>query len=168
MEPEVGANDEVGSERYIDQTILVPVDPIVDAFYAGAYQRIQTAIVILAGVGIVPALFFYGWRGGGGFLLGASLAYLNFVWMKQSIIALTNQISALEPAAESSTETASQSRAVVFKFLFRYLAITTVTYVIISSSSISVLSLIAGFFLSVVALLFEAVTEVVYSLRRGS
>jgi hypothetical protein len=142
-----------------DQPILVAVNPATESFLAGAYRRIQTAIVVLGSLGGLLAFAALDWRIAAGFLLGAALAYLNFIWLKQSIIALTNRVSA--------QENSPQGRAVVFKFIFRYLAIATVAYVIISSSNISVLSLIAGFFLSVVALLFEAVTEAVYSLRHG-
>jgi hypothetical protein len=142
-----------------DDPILVAVNPATESFLAGAYRRIQTAIVVLGGLGGLLAFAVLGWRIATGFLLGAALAYLNFLWLKQSIIALTNRVYA--------QENSPQGRAVILKFIFRYLAIATVAYVIISSSNISVLSLIAGFFLAVVALLLEAVTEVVYSLRHG-
>ncbi len=154
-----------------DQTTLVEASPAAEAFYAGAYRRMQAVIIALGVTGSGLALLVYGWRGGGGFLLGAGLAYLNFVWLKQSIIALTDRVAgqgaSAENASEAAPQSASQGRAVVFKFIFRYLVIATVAYAIISSSSLSVLGLIAGFFLSVVALLAEAVTEVVYSLRHG-
>ena len=142
-----------------DEPILVAVNPATESFLAGAYRRIQTVIVALGAVGGIAAYLVAGWRTGSGFSLGAALAYLNFLWLKQSIIAITNRVSA--------QENPPQGRAVVFKFIFRYLVIATTAYVIISSSTISILGVIAGFFLSVVALLFEAVTEVVYSLRHG-
>lgn len=142
-----------------DQPILIEPDPKTESFLAGAYRRIQTAILVLA-VLVTPALWtFTGWRIAVGFLIGAALAYLNFLWLKESIVALTDRATA--------QETSPQGRAVIFKFIFRYLVIATVAYAIISSSTISILGLIAGFFLSVVALLFEAVAEVVYSLRHG-
>ncbi|HUS18031.1 MAG TPA: ATP synthase subunit I [Terriglobales bacterium] len=140
-------------------TPLAPVNPATESFFIGAYRRIQLTITVLGVIGSIVVLFVFGWRVAAGFLLGASLAYLNFLWLKQSIIALTDRISA--------QENAPQGRALVFKFIFRYLVIATVAYAIISRSSISVLGLIAGFFLSVVAFLFEAVTEVIYALRHG-
>ncbi|MEO5935921.1 MAG: ATP synthase subunit I [Terriglobales bacterium] len=149
-----------GTAEAGDPIMLAPMDPVADAFFAGAYGRISTVIVVLGGVGTVIAFALRGWQVALGFLLGAALAYLNFRWLKQSIIALTDRISAQEAAPGG--------RAVVFKFIFRYAVIFAVGYAIISSSNISVLSLIVGFFLSVVALLFEAVTEVVYSLRHGN
>lgn len=142
-----------------DERILAVPDPATEAFLAGAYRRIQTTIVALGLISGAAVFLIFGWRAGGGFLLGAAIAYLNFLWLKQSIIALTNRVSALE--------TSPQGRSAVFRFIFRYLVIATVAYAIISSSSLSVLGLMGGFFLSVVALLSEAVTEVIYSLRRG-
>ena len=139
--------------------ILTEPNPRTEAFLAGAYPRIQTAILVLAAALALPAFLAFGWRTGVGFLFGAALAYLNFLWLKQSIIALTDRVS--------TQETSPQGRIVVFKFIFRYLVIATVAYAIISSSSLSILGLIAGFFLSVVALLFEAVTEVVHALRHN-
>ncbi len=161
--------DQIQSEA--GEVILVPIDPAEEAFYAGAYRRMQSVILAVGVTGTVLALPVYGWRVGGGFLLGAALAYLNFVWLKQSIIALTNRLAAQGEGIipnETAGETASEPRSVIFKFIFRYLVIAAVAYAIISSSSFNVLGLIAGFFLSVVALLFEAVTEVVYALRHGN
>jgi hypothetical protein len=151
-----------------DEVILVEVDPAAEAFYAGAYRRMQSVIMTVGVAGTVLALPLYGWRVGGGFVLGAALAYLNFVWLKQSIIGLTNRLAAQQGAIilnETAGETAPERRGVAFKFVFRYLVIAAVAYAIISSSSLNVFGLIAGFFLSVVALLFEAVAEVVYALR---
>ena len=142
-----------------DQAILVEVNPATEAFLAGAYRRIQTTILVLAVIAIPILWMVTDWRVATGFALGAGLAYLNFLWLKQSIIALTNRVNA--------QENSPQGRSVVFKFIFRYLVIATAAYAIISSSTISVAGLIAGFFLSVVALLFEVVTEVVHALRHG-
>jgi uncharacterized membrane protein len=134
-------------------------DPRTEAFLAGAYRRIQAAILVMAAAFAAPLFYFLGWRMGGGFLLGAAIAYLNFLWLKQSILALTDSVNEHTPP--------TRNRAVVFKFIFRYAVIGAVAYAIISSSSLSVLGLMAGFFLSVAALLFEAVTEVVQALRHG-
>lgn len=141
-----------------DDVVRAEPNPHTDAFLAGAYRRIQTTIIVLAALLGMPA-FFYGWRMGGGFLLGAAAAYLNFLWLKQSILVLTDSINEHSPP--------TRGRAVAFKFIFRYAVIAAVGYAIISSSSLSFLGLMAGFFLSVVALLFEAITEVVHALRHG-
>jgi hypothetical protein len=150
----------VGTTENDGSTMLAPLDPIADGFFAGAYYRISTTVLVLGGVGTLAAFVGFGRQVAMGFLLGAALAYLNFRWLRQSIIALTDRVSGQENGPEG--------RAVVFKFIFRYGVIAAVGYAIISSSNLSVSGLIAGFFLSVVALLFEAVTEVVYSLRHGN
>ena len=142
-----------------DDPILVAPHPPTEHFLSGAYRRIQLAIIVLAAGLTGPAFYFFGWRNGGGFLLGAGIAYLNFLWLKQSIIALTDAVNEHTPP--------TRGRAVAFKFIFRYAVIAAVAYAIISSSTLSIAGLIAGFFLSVVALLFEAVTEVVHALRHG-
>lgn len=148
----------MSTEDQVDDPILVEPHPPTESFLAGAYRRIQVAIAVVTVTLAGPVFYVWGWRVGGGFLLGAGLAYLNFLWLKQSTIALTDSINEHSPP--------TRSRAVVFKFIFRYAVIGAVAYAIISSSSLSVLALIAGFSLSVVALLFEAVTETVYGLRR--
>ncbi|HUQ50093.1 MAG TPA: ATP synthase subunit I [Terriglobales bacterium] len=140
-----------------EELMQAPADPVADAFYAGAYRRIQFTILVLGGVVSLPAFYMFGWRGGCGFLLGAAIAYINFLWLKQSILALTDRVA--------SQQMPPQGRAMVFKFFFRYALIGAVAYVIISSSAINVLGVIAGFFLSVIALLAEAAVEVVYALR---
>ncbi len=142
-----------------DDPILVAPHPPTEHFLAGAYRRIQVAIIVLAAVLAGPFFYFLGWRSGGGFLLGAAIAYLNFLWLKQSILALTDSVNEHSPP--------TRGRVVAFKFIFRYAVIAAVAYAIISSSALSITGLIAGFFLSVVALLFEAVTEVVHALRHG-
>ncbi|HUR36250.1 MAG TPA: ATP synthase subunit I [Terriglobales bacterium] len=159
MESDTPIGDQVPPDERLTDPILAAPDPATDAFLARAYWRMQTTIAVLGIAGTAIIALTLGWRNGIGFLLGASLAYLNFRWLKQSILALTDRISA--------QETIPQGRAVVFKFIFRYLVVATVGYAIISSSTINVLSVIAGFFLSVAALLMEAVTEVAYGLRHG-
>jgi hypothetical protein len=147
----------------IDGQNLVAVNPETERFFAAAYRRIQALIVGLGVIASIPVFAYFGWRVGAGFLLGAALAFINFLWMKQSIIALTNRIT---PQVEDQ-KVPSQGRAVIFKFIFRYALIGAAAYVIIFSSTVSVYGALAGFFLSVVALLIEAVNEAVYAIRHN-
>jgi hypothetical protein len=144
-----------------DKVVLLESDPEADRFYSGAYSRILNSIAVLGGVGTLTALVAFGWSTGLAFLLGAGVSYLNFLWLKQSMLALTNQVASLH----DGTISAPKQSTMVFKFVFRYAVIGLALYAIMTGSSMNVAALIMGFFLFVLALFGETVVELVYGLR---
>lgn len=108
----------------------------------------------MLGVGIaalVTAGSFFGWRIGIGFALGATIAYLNFHWLKKVVAGLAD--------LTISSGTPASSRGVVHRFLLRYFLMAIVAFVILTVSRKSLYGLFAGLFLPVAAILCEAAYE---------
>jgi hypothetical protein len=130
-----------------------------EAFLAGAYFRIQTALAALAVAAATIAFIKFGVRHAFGVLLGGAVALINFIWLKRSMSALT---SAVASGAQTPANT-----ALIMRFFLRYALLALVAYVIINSSAVSVYGLIVGLLLSVPALLFEVMYEIWYALHHG-
>lgn len=124
-----------------------------DAFVDRVLERITRITVVLTAAGTVVATAIGGWPAGGGFLLGAGASYLNFYWLKRVVGALGN-------AAESGK--APRARVAIVLGL-RYAIIGAGAYVILKSSVLSLPAALAGLFVSVAAVVFEILFELVYA-----
>lgn len=120
-----------------------------DDFYSRALLRIHKFILAFGIVGLVTAFAFLGWRVGGGFALGAAIAYANFYWLKKVVAGLSETTSGM-----------ASGRRVAHRFLLRFLLMATIAFAILTVSRESLYGLFAGLFLPVTAILCEAVYEV--------
>ncbi|HWQ52318.1 MAG TPA: ATP synthase subunit I [Bryobacteraceae bacterium] len=124
-----------------------------DLFFGRAAERITRITVVLAGAGTVVATAIAGWPGGVGFLLGAGASYLNFRWLKRVVDALGNAAASGSPP---------RARFAIVLGL-RYLVLGAGAYVILKSSVLSLPAALAGLFVSVAAVVFEILFELVYA-----
>jgi hypothetical protein len=138
--------------------VTSPTQPAGDDFYARSLERIQTMMLVLGAAALVTAFIFFGWRIAIGFALGATIAYVNFRWLKKVVAALAD--------LTIGTGTAASSRGVVHRFLLRYFLMAIVAFVILTVSRESLYGLFAGLFLPVAAILCEAVYEAYAALVR--
>jgi hypothetical protein len=130
-----------------------PTKSVSDDFYSRSLERIQTFMVVLGTAALITACIFFGWRIGLGFALGATIAYLNFHWLKKVVAGLA------ELTIGSGTPVSS--RGVVHRFLLRYFLMAIIAFVILTVSRESLYGLFAGLFLPVAAILCEAGYEVI-------
>jgi hypothetical protein len=130
-----------------------------EKFYAGALRRISRVMIVLAVVLSATAWWRYGGRVALGFVVGCSVAYLNFHWLKRVIGGLADR--ATGPGGERS------SGGVVLRFLLRYVLMALGAYVIFTVSPASLYGLFAGLFLPVAAIACEAAYEVWVAVARG-
>jgi hypothetical protein len=130
-----------------------------ETFLLGAYRRIQIALSVSVAMVSCSALALYGPREGLGVLLGGGVAFINFLWLKRSMMALTNAVSAAEQAPPKPT--------LVLRFFLRYALLAAIGYVMINNSAISAYGVMWGLLLSVPALLFEVICEIWYALKHG-
>lgn len=129
-----------------------------DDFYSRAIERIQKFMLVLGTAALITACIFFGWRIGMGFALGATIAYLNFHWLKKVVAGLADfTIGSGTPAS---------SRGVVHRFILRYFLMAIVAFVILTVSRESLYGLFAGLFLPVAAILCETVYEAYAALVR--
>lgn len=125
--------------------------PASDDFYTRSLERIQTFLLVLGIAALVTACIFFRWRIGTGFGLGATIAYLNFHWLKKVVSGLAE--------LTIGSGTPASSRGVVHRFLLRYFLMAIVAFVILTVSRESLYGLFAGLFLPVAAILCEAAYE---------
>ena len=128
-------------------------------FYSGALSRIRLFMAGLAPVLVAVAWWRFGLRPALGLVCGCAIAYLNFHWLKRVIAGFADRAT--------GTATSETGQAIVFRFLLRYVLMALGAYVILTVSPASLNGLLAGLFLPVVAIVFEAVYEVYAALSRG-
>jgi hypothetical protein len=127
--------------------------PAEQALVAGAERRVGVIILALIPVGTAGA---YGWSGtplAVAFAVGGALAYLNFSWLA----AVAGAMLPAEPGRVSWRGYA--------KLILPLVLLVVVLYVIVSRSWLPVVGVLAGLFLLVVAILVEAVYELVVGAR---
>jgi hypothetical protein len=130
-----------------------------ESFFSGALERIQRITLALGIVSSIAVWVRFGTAVAIGFVIGCFISYINFHWLKKGVSAIADRITATGHAGSSS--------GLVVRFMLRYGFIAIGCYVILMSSKSSVYGLLGGLFLSVAAILCEAVYEVAVALRRG-
>ena len=130
-----------------------------DHFFAGVLLRIRHIAIALGLVSSAVIWIFYGSGIGIGYVVGCVISYVNFLWLERVINEVANRVTQTgEPAP---------ARGVVVRFLLRYGFIAIACFAILISFKSSVYGLLGGLFLTVAAILCEAVFEVAAALRRG-
>jgi hypothetical protein len=135
-------------------------DPAAQQFYVEVQARILRSM--LAAALVVGAVFFWrpGWRFAVSFLGGCALALLNFQGLEKLVSGLSDFIV--------KNPNRPPSGRVVRRFLLRYVLVALGAYVIFKSLGTGVYGFFAGLFLPVIGIFYEAVYELVTSLRSPS
>jgi hypothetical protein len=130
-----------------------------DAFYCGAFDRIQNCMIVLALAAASVSWWKFGRSAASGFICGCVIAYLNFYWLKSGVSGLADKVT--------DTGKRQSGAGIVARFLLRYLLLGFAAYGILTSFPASLRGLFAGLFLPVGAIACEASYEVYVALRRG-
>lgn len=109
-------------------------------------RRIVRFTIGLGVIGAIVALARFGPRTAGGFLCGASISLLNFWTLERMTIALTS---------------GGNARGSAGLFGLRYLMVGGAVYVIVKILEISLMSVLAGLFVSAAAVIVEILYELV-------
>lgn len=129
-----------------------------ESFYSAALPRIRNFMLILSPVLCAAAWAKFGLRAALGFLLGCTIAYLNFQWLKSGVSGLADRVT--------NTGKAQSGAGIVARFLLRYVLLGLAAYAILTSFPASLRGLFAGLFLPVGAIVCEAFYELYAALRR--
>ena len=134
-----------------------PADPATDALFSDSIRRIQKFIPLASGA-IAVVLVWKGTRGLAlGFLLGATVAWINFLWLKSTVAALANAIT--QSGAQASRP------SVVLRFITRFALIALGAYVIFTSYPVAFHGFLGGLFVPVLAIFMEAAYVVLVAVR---
>jgi hypothetical protein len=131
-----------------------PLSPQAEAFLSGAYKRMLRITVVLSIAGVALAAFLGGWGSGGGLAVGATVAWVNFVWLHHGTDLTIQRMLA------PGTNRPSQQR-VAFAFVGRYMFVLVAAYVILRSYPHARIAFIAGLVLPVLAAMCEGIYEAV-------
>lgn len=133
--------------------------PDSDAFYSGALDRVRKVMVVLGLLASAGALVGFGYRAAIGVLLGCTIAYLNFHWLKNGVSGIADRVT--------NTGKPQSGKGIVARFLLRYMLLGIAAYAILTSFPASLRGLFAGLFLPVGAIVCEAVYEAYVAIARG-
>jgi hypothetical protein len=127
-------------------------------FYDGALARIRQFMLGLSGLGVLLCAWFLGWPGALGFVIGASISYINHRWLERMVDAIGERI----------TTGHSQERGglLVVRAVLRYVSIAVAAYVIFKISKAGLYGFLAGICLPIGAIACEVAVELVKGLRR--
>ena len=118
---------------------MTDASPVSVERYRRSESWISHLTLIFGAATAVPVGFLSGVRWGAGLMIGATLAWLNFRWLKQGLDALTQTIVAQGPQSKGSVPLGAY-----FKALVRYALIALIVYVIFEYLNVPVLSMILG------------------------
>jgi hypothetical protein len=133
-----------------------------DSIYVAAERRIEWMTLAFGLAGAAFVLVRWGWRPGAGVALGATLAWMNFRWLKQGVNTLV-KIS----TAQANSDHARVPLSVYAKFFGRFAFLLVVVYVILSHSWLPVAAVFGGLFAVVAAVMIELMWELLHG-RRGT
>ena len=125
-----------------------------EAFYTAAERRIEYLTVGIGAGSAMFAGFVWGVRAGAGVAAGALLSWINLRWMKQGIGTLARLSS-----AQAGAEKVRVPRGAYVKLLGRYALLVAGAYVILRGFRSTALSLFAGLFAAVAAVLVEMIGQ---------
>ncbi len=131
-----------------------------EGFYGGALIRIRNFMLVLA-VGLsILCWAKFGFRPAIGFVLGCTISYLNFHWLKNGVSGLADKVT--------NTGKPQSGKGIIARFLLRYALLGAAAYAILTSFPASLRGLFAGLFLPVGAIICEAFYELYAWVRRGT
>ena len=131
--------------------------PVNVAPYLESEKWIGRLTLLLGGLAAVPVALIYGPLWGAGILVGASLAWFNFRWLKQGLDALT--AASMVQAGHANPQVPVFT---YFKALFRYGLIALAVYVIFKYLNVPILSMIFGLCALGAATLVVSVYEILH------
>ena len=130
-----------------------------EQFYSGALGRIRRFIVILGVAGVVGCALKFGRVTAAGFLVGATISFVNHVWHERMVAALGERIA--------TGESRERGGILVVRAVLRYLFIALGAYVIFRVSIAGLYGFLGGICLTIAAIACEAAVEMYAGLRRG-
>jgi hypothetical protein len=138
---------------------VLPVEtPSETTAFERIIPRLLRNILVFSLLLIAPVFWFYRWMGALGFVLGATVSYVNFRSLTRGVEGLADRI-----VNRNSTEKGGR---IVFHFVVRYVLVGVVAYAIFKGSSVAFYGFLWGLCTPVAALMAEAVWEGSTAFRR--
>lgn len=135
------------------------------AFSDASLRRIEWLTLILGGIGAVWAATRWGWKGGAGLAIGATLSWINFRWIQGTVRRAGRAVvaGAKEAGAGATGVPAPSSRGSYVAFFVRFFLLVGVIYVILSRTSLPAIPVVTGLFAAAAGVIVGLVFEVLWS-----
>ena len=142
-----------------------------EPFGSATLRRIEWLTLMIGGLGVAWAAWRWGWRGALGLVLGATLSWVNFRWLRGSVQAF-GAAAVAQTGAPPERQPVGVPRGAYFKFFGRFALLLGAVYVILTRTWFPAVAVLAGLFASaagvVVGLIYELLSSGVRdSLRRN-
>lgn len=121
-----------------------------DDVFERTASRVMRTMLLVAAIGSLAALSWRGWRYALGFAVGAAASWTNFRWLR-------GFVAGIGPGAKPS--------GFMLFFALRYALLAGAAYVILRYSKIGLAAMLAGLFVSLAAVIIEALIQLVYARR---
>jgi hypothetical protein len=128
-----------------------------EAFGSATLRRIEWLTLAIGAAASVWAGARWGWRGALGLAIGAMLSWLNFRWLKGSVLAFGRV--AVATASGKTAQPARVPKTAYAKFFGRFALLLIAVYVILTHSIFPAVALLAGLFASAAAVVLGLVWE---------
>lgn len=133
-----------------------------EAFGSAALRRIEWLTLALGAAGSVAAGWRWGWRGALGLATGAILSWINFRWLKGSVLAF-GRAATVSAAPGDKVQTARVPKSAYFKFFGRFALLLIAVYVILTGRVLPAVTVLAGLFASAAAVVVSLLWELLAS-----
>ncbi len=128
-----------------------------NAFYAAAERRIEYFTIGIGVAGTITAFIFWSARSGFGVAAGATLAWLNYRWLRQGVGTMTRLA-----VRQAGAEKVRVPGGTYLKIVLRYILLIAAAYVILRCIKVNIVALLAGFAAIVVAVFAEMIAQLVW------
>jgi ATP synthase I chain len=136
-----------------------PPTSISEGFFDQALPRIRKFLLALALAGIGACVLLFRWPVTAGFAVGATVSYVNQLWMERAVNALGARII--------GGQGHERGGGIVLRALLRYVFIAAGGYVIFNVSLAALHGFLGGICLPIAAVACEVAVEIFVTLRRG-
>jgi hypothetical protein len=150
----------MNEHQHLDQhPDAVPAEtPEEIAIFERIIPRVLRNILAFSFLLLGPVCWHYRWLGAMGFVLGASVSYVNFRSLTRGVEGLAARIV--------NQDSQEKGGRIVFRFVVRYLLVAVVAYAIFKGSSVAFYGFLWGLCVPVAALMAEAVWQGFAAFRR--
>lgn len=129
-----------------------------EVFLSRTYTRIRWMTLALGSAGTIAGALFFGWRSGAGLIMGAAVAYVNFIWLHRGSALMIERLLALAGRAPSRLR-------LTLAFSVRYMFVLAIAYGIMKGLPSMIPGFTIGLFLPILAAMCEGVYEVLAGSR---
>ena len=120
-----------------------------------SHRRILWTMAIVVLIGAIAGFAFVSWQFGAGFIIGGSLAFLNYYWLKQSLKRIFERAAGGE-----------KSNFLSINYFLRYLGVGLLIYIVYLTEAVSMVAVLLGLCVFAVAIVVEGLLRILSSVSK--